>query len=142
MLTSMLEAATEKHYLDARTAYKHLVEWIMLESKPGLANQIDRMALTPSDDKRRPDATPCIKAVAKDLALMHKQLQPLLSRSHLQTVFARVLAAFDEGLLSAYQAINTSALFTRQCIVADVLFLWQDISKLHLALPHMGVARN
>ena len=43
MLTSMLEAATEKHYLDARTAYKHLVEWIMLESKPGLANQIDRM---------------------------------------------------------------------------------------------------
>jgi len=94
------------------------------------------LALTPSDDKRRPDATPCIKAVAKDLALMHKQLQPLLSRSHLQTVFARVLAAFDEGLLSAYQAINTSALFTRQCIVADVLFLRQDISKLHLALPH------
>ena len=49
MLTSMLEAASEKHFIDARAAYNHLIEWIMLESKPGLANQIDRM-LAPTRD--------------------------------------------------------------------------------------------
>jgi len=92
-------------------------------------------ALAPSEEKRRPEETACIKMVTKDLTTMHKQLQPLLSRTHLHTVFVQVLEAFDDGLLAAYQAVDTSPLITRQCIVADVLYLRQNVGKLHLALP-------
>ena len=66
---------------------------------------------------------------------MLKVLQPLLCRQHLQTVFERLLATFDFELLAAYRKADTSVLFTRQCIVADVLHLKQEVSKLHLALP-------
>jgi vacuolar protein sorting-associated protein 54 len=92
-------------------------------------------ALAPSEDRRRPEPSACIKAVAKDIVSMHKQLQPLLSRQQLHTVFVQVLHAFDGGLLGSYKALDTSALFTRQCIVADVLYLRQEVTRLHLALP-------
>ena len=46
-----------------------------------------------------------------------------------------MLQAFDGGLLASYKAVDSSALFTRQCIVADVLYLRQEVTKLHLALP-------
>lgn len=49
--------------------------------------------------------------------------------------YPQVLAAFDAGLLSSYKAVDSSALFTRQCIIADVLFLRKEVTKLHLALP-------
>ena len=92
-------------------------------------------ALQPSEERRRPEPSGCVKAVAKDIMSMHKQLQPLLSRTQLHTVFVQVLQAFDQGLLGAYKGVDTSALFSRQCILADVLFLRTEITKLHLALP-------
>lgn len=92
-------------------------------------------ALAPSEERRRPEPSACVKAVAKDILSMHKQLQPLLSRAQLHTVFVQVLQAFDEGLLASYKAVDTTALFTRQCIVADVLYLRQEVTRLHLALP-------
>ena len=49
LLTSMLEAATSKHFNDARAAYNHLIEWVLLDSKPGLAKQVDR-SLAPTRD--------------------------------------------------------------------------------------------
>ena len=49
MLAAMLEAATSKHFTDARAAYNHLIEWVLLDSKPGLAKQVDR-ALAPTRD--------------------------------------------------------------------------------------------
>ena len=92
-------------------------------------------ALAPSEERRRPEPSNCIKLVVRDITQMHKQLTPLLSRAQLHTVFVQVLQAFDAGLLASYKAVDTSALFTRQCIVADVLFLRQEVTKLHLALP-------
>lgn len=71
----------------------------------------------------------------RDITQMHKQLLPLLSNTQLHTLFVQVLAAFDAGLLGAYKGVDTSALYTRQCIVADVLSLRQEVTKLHLALP-------
>ena len=38
-------------------------------------------------------------------------------------------------VLGSYKGVDTSALFTRQCIVADVLYLRQEVTRLHLALP-------
>ena len=92
-------------------------------------------ALIPAEARRRPEPSESIKLVVKDITQMHKHLQPLLSREQLHKVFAQVLREFDSGLLSAYGAIETTALFTRQCIVADVLFLRQEVTKLHLVLP-------
>ena len=164
--------------------------------------------LAPSEDRKRPEASTCVKVstlvcriallstsvlsnrrfqpsfqpfsprvvwqlVAKDVQSMHKQLSPVLSRQQLHAVFvqvcsgavhasasrsvccaftappacqglcvstasnphAQVLGAFDTGLLSAYTSVDASALFTRQCIVADVLYLRNEVTKLHLALP-------
>lgn len=76
-----------------------------------------------------------MKAIVKDLASMHKQLLPLLTRSQLNTVFTQVLKAFDTGLLEAYSAIDTTPLFSRQCIVQDVHYLRQEVAKLQLNLP-------
>ena len=67
----------------------------------------------------------CVKSLVEDLAKMHKSLQPLLTRQQLHTVFERVLGSFDVGMLAAYKAVDSSALFTRQCMVADILFLRQ-----------------
>ena len=92
-------------------------------------------ALMPSPERKRPEASACIKLVAKDIGSMHKQLTPVLSRAQLHTVFVQVLGAFDAGLLAAYKAVDAGALFTRQCIVADVLYLRNEVTKLHLALP-------
>jgi hypothetical protein len=92
-------------------------------------------SLKPSEQRRKPEPTQNVKLVAKDIMQMHKQLQPLLSRTQLHTVFVQVLGAFDEGLLEAYRAVDASAVMTRQCIVADVLFLRTEVSKLHLTLP-------
>ena len=92
-------------------------------------------ALAPSEERRRPEPSGPVKLVAKDILSMHKQLQPLLSRTQLHTVFVQVLHAFDAGLLGSYKGVDTSALFTRQCIVADVLYLRQEVTRLHLALP-------
>lgn len=92
--------------------------------------------LTPSAERRRPEPTESVKLVIKDLLHMHKVLQPLLARTQLHTVFERLLGTFDEGLLLAYKAADTTVLFTRQCIVADVLHLKQEVGKLHLALPN------
>ena len=47
-----------------------------------------------------------------------------------------MLLAFDAGLLDAYTAADASALFSRQCVVADVLYLRQEVGKLHLSLPN------
>lgn len=66
---------------------------------------------------------------------MHKQLQPLLTQSQLHTVFNQVLKAFDSALLEAYSAIDTTPLFSRQCIVQDVHYLRQEMAKLQLNLP-------
>ena len=76
-----------------------------------------------------------MKAVVKDLANMHKQLQPLLTRAQLHAVFHQILSAFDGGLLEAYSAVDTGPLFSRQCIVQDVHYLRQEVAKLHLNLP-------
>ena len=92
-------------------------------------------ALMPSSDRKRPEASGCIKLVAKDIGSMHKQLTPVLSRTQLHTVFVQVLTAFDAGLLASYKSVDATALFTRQCIVADVLYLRNEVTKLHLALP-------
>ena len=54
-----------------------------------------------------------MKAVVKDLANMHKQLQPLLTRAQLHAVFHQILSAFDGGLLEAYSAVDTGPLFSR-----------------------------
>ena len=91
--------------------------------------------LLPSEERRRPEASGAIKAVVKDIVQMHKQLRDLLSRPQLHTVFAQVLAALDAGLLGAYKQVDASALFTRQCIVADVLHLRTEVTRLNLALP-------
>ena len=45
------------------------------------------------------------------------------------------MTAFDAGLLASYKSVDATALFTRQCIVADVLYLRNEVTKLHLALP-------
>ena len=66
---------------------------------------------------------------------MHKQLQPLLTRTQLHAVFHQVLTAFDSALLESYQAVDTTPLFSRQCIVQDVHYLRQEVAKLHLNLP-------
>jgi len=92
--------------------------------------------LTPSEEKRRPEPTESVKQVIKDMMHMYKVLEPLLCRQQLHTVFERLLATFDVGLLAAYRKADTSILFTRQCIVADVLYLKQEVSKLHLTLPN------
>lgn len=92
-------------------------------------------ALKPSDERRRPEPSANMKAVVKDLVSMHKQLQPLLTRQQLHTVFHQVLTAFDAGLLEAYRAIDTTPLFSRQCIVQDAHYLRQEVVKLHLSLP-------
>ena len=92
-------------------------------------------ALVPSADRARPETTPCAKAVAKDIAAMHRLISPLLTRAQLHAVFAKVVAKFDGGLLSAYQGVDTAPVFTRQCIVQDVHFLRTEVGKLNLALP-------
>ena len=92
-------------------------------------------ALVPSADRARPETTPCAKAVAKDIAAMHRLISPLLTRAQLHAVFAKVVAKFDGGLLAAYQGVDTAPVFTRQCIVQDVHFLRTEVGKLNLALP-------
>mmetsp|Transcript_10935 Transcript_10935/g.28218 ORF Transcript_10935/g.28218 Transcript_10935/m.28218 type:complete len:632 (-) Transcript_10935:126-2021(-) len=92
-------------------------------------------ALAPSEDRRRPETSANMKAVVKDLTSMHKQLQPLLTRTQLHAIFHQVLTAFDTGLLEAYSAVDTAPLFSRQCIVQDVHYLRQEVGKLHLNLP-------
>ena len=81
--------------------------------------------LAPSEERRRPEATSCAKQCVHDMLNMHNRLQPLLSRAQLLVVFERILADLDAGLLGAYRAADVSALFARQCIVADVLHLRQ-----------------
>ena len=92
-------------------------------------------SLAPSEERKRPEASGCIKLVVKDIGSMHKQLTPVLSRQQLHAVFVQVLSAFDAGLLASYKGLDATALFTRQCIVADVLHLRNEVTKLHLALP-------
>ena len=89
-------------------------------------------ALAPSEERRRPETSACIKAVVEDIVKMHKTLQPLLTRHQLAQVFAQVLASFDSGLLSSYQALDSTPVFTRQCIVQDVHFVRTEVDKLHL----------
>jgi len=107
---------------------------ILEERRRGHVSNLAEL-LAPSEERRRPEPSTSIKLVVRDITQMHKQLQPLLSQPQLHTVFAQVLAAFDSGLLGSYKGVDTSALFTRQCIVADVLHLRQEVTKLHLALP-------
>mmetsp|Transcript_61890 Transcript_61890/g.122369 ORF Transcript_61890/g.122369 Transcript_61890/m.122369 type:complete len:108 (-) Transcript_61890:420-743(-) len=89
----------------------------------------------PSEERRRPEPTQCVKSIIEDLSKMHKNLQPILSRQQLHTVFEKVLTALDSGLLAAYRGCDATALFTRQCMVADILFLRQEIGRRELALP-------
>ena len=63
---------------------------------------------------------------------MHKTLAPLLTKQQLQAVFAQVFSSFDAGLLSSYGSLDTSPVFTRQCIVQDVHFARTEVDKLHL----------
>ena len=49
-------------------------------------------AVCPSEEKRRPETSASIKAVVKDVVSMHKQLQPLLTRTQLLAVFTQVRA--------------------------------------------------
>jgi len=62
-------------------------------------------ALAPSEERRRPEPSNCIKLVVRDITQMHKQLLPLLSNTQLHTLFVQVLAAFDAGLLGAYKGV-------------------------------------
>jgi len=89
-------------------------------------------ALAPSEDRRRPETSACIKAVVDDIVKMHKTLQPLLTRHQLHAVFTQVLASFDAGLLASYQGLDCGPVFTRQCIVQDVHFVRTEVDKLHL----------
>jgi hypothetical protein len=117
-------------------------------------------ALAPSEDRRRPETSACIKAVVEDIVKMHKTLQPLLTRHQLHAVFTQaraecsnvttctchvrvhtqesgacylqVLASFDAGLLASYQGLDCGPVFTRQCIVQDVHFVRTEVDKLHL----------
>lgn len=43
-----------------------------------------------------------------------------------------MLASFDTGLLTSYQYLDTTPVFTRQCIVQDVHFVRTEVDKLHL----------
>ena len=43
-----------------------------------------------------------------------------------------MLTSFDAGLLGSYQAVDSSPVFTRQCIVQDVHFARTEVDKLHL----------
>ena len=88
--------------------------------------------LAPSEERRRPETSSCIKAVVQDIDKMHKTLQPLLTKQQLQAVFAQVFSSFDAGLLGSYQALDTTPVFTRQCIVQDVHFARTEVDKLHL----------
>ena len=85
-------------------------------------------ALAPSEERRRPETSACIKAVVEDIVKMHKTLQPLLTRHQLHAVFTQaravctchvgvhtqesgacylqVLASFDAGLLASYQGLD------------------------------------
>ena len=104
-------------------------------------------ALAPTDGKQQPEPSAQIKAVAKDISSMHKQLQPMLTRQQLHTVFSQappynrkvpraqghdhnrkvlrrtragssqILDAFDTGLLEAYGAVDVKAIYSRQCVV-------------------------
>lgn len=47
-------------------------------------------ALQPSEERRRPDESNCIKLVVRDITQMHRQLQPLLSRTQLHALFVEV----------------------------------------------------
>lgn len=109
---------------------------VMLEERR--KTHVARLAqqLSPSEERRRPEPTDSVKLVVKDLVHMHKVLVPLLSRQQLNSVFEKLLAIFDDGQLAAYKSVDMSVLFTRQSIVADVLHLKQEVSKLHLALPN------
>ena len=49
-------------------------------------------ALAPSEDRRRPETSACIKAVVDDIVKMHKTLQPLLTRHQLHAVFTQARA--------------------------------------------------
>jgi len=89
-------------------------------------------ALAPSEERRRPETSACIKAVVDDIVKMHKTLQPLLTRHQLHAVFTQVLASFDAGLLASYQGLDCGPVFTRQCIVQDVHFVRTEVDKLHL----------
>ena len=111
-------------------------------------------ALAPSEERRRPETSACIKAVVEDIVKMHKTLQPLLTRHQLHAVFTQaravctchvgvhtqesgacylqVLASFDAGLLASYQGLDCGPVFTRQCIVQDVHFVRTEVDKLHL----------
>ena len=132
-LLKEVDAATADYERHQQDLFSKFVSILEERRRTHVAHLGD--ALMPSEERRRPEPSSCIKAVAKDIMSMHKQLQPLLSRTQLHTVFVQVLQAFDEGLLASYKGVDTSALFTRQCIVADVLYLRQEVTKLHLALP-------
>ena len=92
-------------------------------------------ALAPSAERKRPEPTACMISVAKDIMQMHKQLASVLSREQLHSVLVQVLSSFDDGLLAAYQQVDSKELYTRQCIVADALHLRTQVTKLHLYLP-------
>ena len=49
-------------------------------------------ALAPSEERRRPETSACIKAVVEDIVKMHKTLQPLLTRHQLHAVFTQARA--------------------------------------------------
>jgi len=109
---------------------------ILEERRRGRMKDISDNIVPVPGSCKQPEPSSNIRAVANDLRAVHKTLRDLLTRQQLHELFAQILDAYDAGLLEAYKAVDTSAAYTRQCIVQDVQHLRKEVTKLHFSLPN------